>query len=116
MAFDLATECLDNIISFVSEDTRTLFTCTLTNRHWCSVVVRILWAQPFRRLVMSWAQASFDRRTSSAYRLIRSYLACSRDEARFDYPAFLVEVDIFDVNIIIHESCSESKNNTESDN
>src|ERR1044071_9559613 len=43
MACNLPTDCLDEILESLEDDKISLHSCTLVNRHWCKVAVRILW-------------------------------------------------------------------------
>ncbi|GES99682.1 hypothetical protein GLOIN_2v1531010 [Rhizophagus clarus] len=41
--FQLPVDCLNDIIKYLENDKRTLYSCILVNRLWCEVSVRIFW-------------------------------------------------------------------------
>src|SRR5688572_2046880 len=43
MAFQLPTDCLNDIIEYLEQDVISLRSCLLVNRLWCTIAVRILW-------------------------------------------------------------------------
>src|ERR1043165_6437247 len=48
MAYYLLYEILENIIHFLRDDTKTLYSCMLVRRSWCRSAVPILWSNPFK--------------------------------------------------------------------
>ncbi|KAF0522645.1 hypothetical protein F8M41_015480 [Gigaspora margarita] len=42
----LPDECLSEILNNFNTDYRTLFSCLLVSRHWCRIIVPILWSEP----------------------------------------------------------------------
>src|SRR3990170_5294101 len=43
MAFQLPTDCLNEILEHLEEHPNSLRSCLLVNRFWCKIAVRILW-------------------------------------------------------------------------
>ncbi|CAI2163926.1 4957_t:CDS:2 [Funneliformis geosporum] len=44
----IPTDCLLEIYKYFSDDQRTLYSCLLVDKHWCSSTVRLIWKSPFQ--------------------------------------------------------------------
>ncbi|RIA86838.1 hypothetical protein C1645_828665 [Glomus cerebriforme] len=102
MAQGLSAECLQQIISYNEDDSKTLHSCLLVNRFWCHNTIGILWGRPWR---------SHSITQTSATKLIQTYVACLPEESKkilynngiryqltsvspiFDYASFLRALD-----------------------
>ncbi|CAG8669990.1 8408_t:CDS:1 [Funneliformis caledonium] len=104
MAQDLSAECLQQIISYLEDDNKSLHSCLLVNRFWCYNTVSTLWLRPWR---------SYEITQTSATSLIQTYVDCLPEESKFnlynngitrkkhltsttpifDYPSFLRSLD-----------------------
>jgi hypothetical protein len=56
---------------------RTLFSCLLVNRYWCTNITKILWSKPFY-------YANAFATNPNSYKIIDIYLACLDEEVRED--------------------------------
>src|SRR5688572_22411314 len=43
MSLQIPAECLNEIIEYLEDDKRSLRSCLLVDRFWCTVAIRILW-------------------------------------------------------------------------
>ncbi|RIA93181.1 hypothetical protein C1645_819715 [Glomus cerebriforme] len=104
MAQGLSPECLQQIISYLEGDNKSLHSCLLVNRFWCYNTVNTLWSSPWR---------SYEITQTSATSLIQTYVDCLSEESKinlynngitcrnplksaspiFDYPSFLRSLD-----------------------
>src|SRR2546421_316568 len=48
MASKLPVDCLDQIFKCLDEDAKSLHSCLLVNRAWCTIIVPILWSNPWK--------------------------------------------------------------------
>jgi hypothetical protein len=103
MVQGLSAECLQQIISYLEDDNKSLHSCLLVNRFWCYNTVSTLWSRPWR---------SYELTQTSATSLIQTYIDCLSEESKvklynngitcrknksitpaFDYPSFLRSLD-----------------------
>ncbi|CAJ0847483.1 17652_t:CDS:2 [Entrophospora sp. SA101] len=106
-------DCIEEILKNVN-DKASLFSWTMVNSTWCSIAIPLLWSCPFSDL--KWPQDHY-----KGHLLIRTYIAClPKDkkqhlidegynmidyygEALFDYPSFLKELNIGNVQCSISQ-------------
>src|SRR5437763_7535511 len=118
---NLPSDCIEEILkSLDKENDRTsLYSWTLVNRSWCQVAISLLWSHPFTNM-------RFDGNDNNkiGYFLIRTYISCLSDEARqllideghnikisktlFDYPSYLKELNIGNVQASIGQWCEKT--------
>lgn len=104
MAQCLSAECLQQIISYLEGDNKSLHSCLLVNRFWCYNTVSTLWSRPW---------CFYEITQTSATSLIQTYVDCLSEAAKinlysngiicrnhlksappiFDYPSFLRSLD-----------------------
>ncbi|CAG8752725.1 17730_t:CDS:1 [Dentiscutata erythropus] len=48
MVVQLTTDCVEEILKYLSNDVKTLHSCLLVNRSWCRLTVPILWCNPWK--------------------------------------------------------------------
>ncbi|CAG8663110.1 9216_t:CDS:2 [Ambispora gerdemannii] len=48
MASTLPILCLEEILENLRDDLPSLFSCVMSNRHWCKIAIKYLWCNPFR--------------------------------------------------------------------
>src|SRR4051794_31971010 len=48
MASKLPVDCLDQIFKCLDDDAKSLHSCLLVNRAWCTIIVPILWSNPWK--------------------------------------------------------------------
>ncbi|GES97848.1 hypothetical protein GLOIN_2v1788520 [Rhizophagus clarus] len=75
MVQGLSAECLQQIISYLEDDNRSLHSCLLVNRFWCYNTVSTLWSRPW---------CSYEITQTSATSLIQTYIDCLSEEAKID--------------------------------
>nr|CAG8526235.1 13478_t:CDS:2 [Entrophospora candida] len=115
---DSENDCIKEILKNV-KDRASLFSWTRVNSTLCSIAIQLLWSCPFSDL-------KWPRDHHKGYLLIRTYIAClSKDkkqhlidegydminyygEALFDYPSFLKELDIGNVQYSICQWWNET--------
>ncbi|CAG8503233.1 1485_t:CDS:2 [Cetraspora pellucida] len=98
----LTSDCIADILYQLKNDRATLYSCLLTNRLFCRLVVPLLWSRPFEHIISG---------KKAATSIIHSYLSClTLDERQmlskklkhwfpplptplFDYPKYLRAFD-----------------------
>jgi hypothetical protein len=61
----LPTECIQKIIQNLLQEKQGLYSCLLTNRYWCKIVIPYLWSHPFELCS-----------TKNRLKLFKTYLLC----------------------------------------
>ncbi|GBB90245.1 hypothetical protein RclHR1_17120004 [Rhizophagus clarus] len=100
----LPTECISHIFDTL-KDNKNLYSCLLVNRHWCRIIIPILYKTPFTR-------RNQGRNKGQQSKIISTYLSCLNNEEKihfmnsinnnqiqiplnndqlFDYPSYLEE-------------------------
>ncbi|CAG8644282.1 17247_t:CDS:2 [Gigaspora margarita] len=98
----LTSDCIADILNQLKNDRTTLYSCLLTNRLFCRLVVPLLWSRPFEHIISE---------KKAATSIIHSYLSCLTHDERqmlskklkhwfppfptplFDYPKYLRAFD-----------------------
>src|SRR5215208_1094989 len=122
MAFQLPTDCLNEIFEHLEEHPTSLRSCLLVNRFWCKIAVRILWKH-----VLNVPNGTCFR----SYAILSTLIACLPDESKnllsengisimtptpksplFNYISFIKALSFSNIKDVVHDTLNNQQINT----
>src|SRR6266511_936500 len=128
MAFQLPTDCLNEIIEYLEEDEISLRSCLLVNRLWCKIAVRILWRNVWN---IHYRINFMPHRAHVPLSILSTLIACLPNESKdllckneisiptpttksplFNYISFIRTLLFFKIDSIVEVTLTHQKLNT----
>src|SRR4051795_1137487 len=83
----LPVDCLNEVFEILEDDKITLHSCSLVNRLWCKISIRILW----RNIWISNYIVTYDRQLEISSAILSTWISCLPNESK----EFLHKNEIF---------------------